>query len=70
MNRKRMPKPTVVHQNTIQRIMDTFTPDQIQEAIEDFEWHADQADESWDWDAPSERDTRLCEIKTKSNGNA
>lgn len=59
--RKPMPPPTVAHDSWAQRAYDSFTPDQVQEGIED--WHADQADETWDWASPYERDQRLWEIK-------
>lgn len=61
--RKPMPPATRIQEAARQRIIDSFTPDQIEEG--EYEWHADPADEhGWDW--PQYRkgvDDKFWEIK-------
>lgn len=60
--RKPMPPPSVAHKSWAKQALDSYTNEQIKEAIEDFQY--DPADvHGWDWPAPSERDQRLWEIK-------
>lgn len=59
--RKPMPQPTVAHKSWTERHYEAYTQQQVNEAIE--QWHADPADEGWDWAGPDERDQRLWEIK-------
>lgn len=59
--RKPMPPATRIQEAARQRIIDSFTPDQVEEGEQ--EWHADPADDTWDWAGPDERDQRLWEIK-------
>lgn len=57
---KSIRKPTLpasrIHEAARQRIEDSFTPDQIEEGLQ--EWHSDPAEDwndGWDWDGPEER---------------
>ena len=61
--RKPMPKPTEVHGSMAERAFNSYTNEQVKEAIDEF--HADPADEhGWNW--PQYRkgvDDKFWEIK-------
>lgn len=60
--RKPMPPATRIQEAARQRIIDSFTPDQVEEGVDDYYWHPDPADNGWGW-GPPDKSGNLWEIK-------
>lgn len=59
--RKQMPPPSRPFKDVRELMAEAEQKKQAAEGR--FEWHADPADDTWDWAGPDDRDQRLWEIK-------